>query len=71
MKNVTFVVVSSNGKFMGSFDTMAEAKAEELRLNIESRNKIFFLADEYPADALAELKPQRPVFSEYARSEGV
>jgi hypothetical protein len=51
---------------------MAEAKAEALRLNIESRNNISFWADEYPADALKEYyRTQRPLFSEYAPSEGV
>ena len=72
MKNVTFVVVSSHGKIMDSFNTMAEAKADALRLNIESRNNISFWADEYPADALKEYyRAQRPVFSGYAPSEGV
>jgi len=57
MNNVAFVVVSSQGKLMDSFNTMAEAKAEALRLNIESRNNLCFWADEYPADALkAELE---------------
>ena len=57
MSNVTFVVVSSCGKLMDSFNTMAEAKSEALRLNIASRNNVSFWANEYPADVLeAELE---------------
>jgi hypothetical protein len=52
MNNLTFVVVSSQGKIMDCFANMVDAKAEALRLNIASRNGLSFWADEYPADAL-------------------
>jgi len=53
MNNITYVVISSAGKIMDSFNSMAEAKAEALQLNIDSRNNVSFWADEYPADALS------------------
>ena len=52
-KNIAFVVVSSSGKIMDQFKTLADAWQEAYRLNAANRRGVLFWADEYPADALA------------------
>ena len=51
--NIAFVVVSSSGKIMDQFKTLADAWQEAYRLNAANRRGVLFWADEYPADALA------------------
>ncbi len=53
MNNIAFVVVSSSGKIMDQFKTLADAWQEAYRLNAANRRGVLFWADEYPADALA------------------